>query len=190
MNIEALIDLLHHGQMRKTGEPYTSHLYAVRDILIQEGISDKAILASALLHDALEDSDITREYLALWFGNQVAGIVDTVSKCSYWHTSFCKMKSNLHEMQSAWIKYPEAILIKMADRLHNLRTIQGLPPHKWPLYLEETKVYLLPLFSQIMNNRLIQCLSFFMAMKSLLLKIQEETSKIEIILNHQIPCLK
>lgn len=179
MNIEALVDLLHHGQMRKTGEPYTSHLYAVRNILIEEGICDKVILESALLHDALEDSDITREYLSLWFGNQVAGIVEAVTKSPSWNTSYCRMKSNLSEMQLAWIKYPEAILVKMADRLHNLRTIQGLPPHKWPLYLEETKTHLLPLFSQIMNNRLVRCLSFLAVMESLLSKLQQEIKKIE-----------
>jgi len=176
MNVHALINLLHQGQKRKTGEPYTSHLYAVRDILIEEGIRDKTILESALLHDTLEDSDITNEYLALWFGSKVAGIVDVVSKSPAWHTSYCRMKSNLNEMQLAWIQYPEAILIKMADRLHNLRTIQGFSQEKQQAYLRETKEHLLPLFQETLRHRSIASFSFFQPMNSILAKLQHELS--------------
>lgn len=146
MNIPALLEFLFQGKKRKDGSPFTSHFYAVRDILREEGISDENILNAALLHDVLEDTSITKEYLQFHFGKDVAEIIDLMSKWDSWKTVHCKMKGNIDEMENIWRRYPESTLIKMADRLHNLMTIDGFKKEKQREYIQETKEILLPLF--------------------------------------------
>lgn len=147
-----LLEHLHQGQKRKDGSAYTTHLYAVREILETAGVTDKTLLAAALLHDILEDSALSKEYLALKFGERVADIVEFLTKNAAWNTAYCRMKSNLDEMETIWMDYPEAILIKMADRLHNLRTITGFTLAKQREYLTETTDCLMPLFVTIGNR--------------------------------------
>jgi hypothetical protein len=152
MNINTFIEQIHHGQKRKTGEPYTDHLHSVKSILEQQGISDETILHAALLHDSLEDGNVTKNFLAASFGKKVAEIVDVLSKKDFWHTSYCKMKSNLDEMENTREEYPEAVLIKMADRIHNLQTLHGFSPKKQQEYLEETQELLIPAFENVLRK--------------------------------------
>ena len=155
MNIKALIEHIHRKQKRKTGEPYTSHLYAVREILQNEGITNQTTLNAALLHDSIEDCpNVTREYLATIFGKRLAEIVAIISKNQSWNTRHCQNKNYVDTMEASWPEYPEVVLIKMADRLHNLRTIEGFNSRKQYKYLKETKELLLPMFLRIIaiNN--------------------------------------
>lgn len=152
MRIEQFMEHVFSGKIRKTGDSYTSHPYAVRDLLIKQGVTEQSILDAAVLHDVIEDSHITKDYLSLRFGAKVAEIVSILSKSTAWLTSYCKMKSNLDQMENQWVQYPEAILIKMADRLHNLQTINGFKPEKQKEYLKETTEMLMPLFSSIIRQ--------------------------------------
>ncbi|MDF2379601.1 MAG: HD domain-containing protein [Candidatus Gracilibacteria bacterium] len=152
MRTERFIEKLYYGKKRKTGHPFTSHMYAVKQALVNLGVSDEEVLEAALLHDVLEDTDLSKNYLALRFGERVAHIVYLLSKRDVWNTGYCKMKSNMDEMESAWIQYPEAIIIKMSDRLHNLQTIQGFSVPKQREYIQETHETLLPVFKMILEK--------------------------------------
>lgn len=153
MNINALLEFLHKGQQRKTGDAYTSHLYEVHNILRKAGIKDKDLLDAALLHDVLEDTYISKDYLRLRFGERVAEIVDIVSKESFWNTKYLQMKGTLDEMEERWTDYPEAVLIKIADRLHNLQTIHGFKKEKRKEYMNETKELLVPMFQTVIHKK-------------------------------------
>ncbi len=142
---------LHQGQVRKSGEPFILHPIAVSLILLDAKATEDCVV-TGLLHDVLEDTHVKKEYIAFKFGDRVADIVDLLSKSPRWQTSYCRMKSNLDEMELSWAKYPEAIVVKMADRIHNLQTISGFPPAKQDEYLLETTEVLLPLFKRIVKN--------------------------------------
>ena len=147
-NAEALIEYLYREKKRKTGEPYTNHMYAVRDILMQAGVTDKTLLITSLLHDVLEDTDLSKDYINFRFGKNVANIVELLSKDRLWGTSYCRIKSSMDTMEAAWMEYPEAMLIKIADRLHNLQTIHGFTLQKQKRYIAETKECLVPAFEK------------------------------------------
>lgn len=172
MDIHCLIEKLHQGQTRNTGEKYTSHLVAVRDILRKEGITKKYILNAALLHDSIEDSYITKHYINIHFGNKVSSIVEGLSKNNLWKTKYCKLQNHISEIENTSITRPEVILIKMADRLHNLQTLSGFSLEKQKKYIEETQKYLIPLFEQFANQKLLGDLSD--SAKNLLGKIKKE----------------
>ena len=152
MNTSHLVAVLYDGKKRKTGEPAVTHLYAVRDILSAHGINDQTILDAALLHDVLEDTSLSEDYLELRFGAKVISIIRILSKNAQFHTPFVKMKSTLDEIESVLRIHPEALVIKMADRLHNLRTLHGFDQEKQHEYLEETHTLLLPLFQRIVES--------------------------------------
>ena len=177
MNIPHFLESIHKGQKRKTGENYTSHLYAVRDILAEEGVCEKTILNSALLHDVLEDGGISKEYLSFRFGEKVSAIVEAVSKDTSWNTAYCKTKSYLDSIESSLAEHPESVLIKMADRLHNLRTIDGFSLKKKKEYLNETKECFIPLFEAVIRDTKIGTLK--KALESLLKKLRNEVRLIE-----------
>jgi (p)ppGpp synthase/HD superfamily hydrolase len=152
MDAVSFAKIAHSGQKRRTGEDFMDHVLAVRQILIEAGIRDAYILDAALLHDCLEDGDISKEYLGFRFGATIADIVDTLSKEKLWHTSYVRAKSHLHALERGWVRYPEATLIKIADRLHNLQTISGFSAKKQREYLQETRRDLLPLFRRILEE--------------------------------------
>lgn len=152
MNIDNFLDFLYAGKKRKNGQPVVSHFYAVRDILKAEGIKEESILNAALLHDVIEDRHLNFEYLALKFGDKVAKLVEILSKNPGWNTSYVKMKSSMDLVESSWADYPEAIIIKMADRLHNLRTAEGLKLERRREYIEETNGILIPLFEYVLKT--------------------------------------
>lgn len=121
----------HAGQMRKSGEPYIHHPLEVCMILARLNL-DAATLQAALLHDVVEDSDVTLAELKARFGPEVASLVDGVTKLGrIKFESLAEAQSqNLRKMLIAMAKDIRVILIKLADRLHNMRTLAALPAEK------------------------------------------------------------
>ncbi len=113
----------HQGQMRRTGHDYISHPTAVAQILANMNMDHQSLMA-ALLHDVIEDSDVNRSGLGKIFGAPVADIVEGVSKLSKIFASRDEAQAeNLQKMAMAMAKDIRVIMVKMADRLHNMRTI-------------------------------------------------------------------
>lgn len=117
----------HKDQKRDTGEPYIIHPIAVADILLQYGLDAKAISA-ALLHDVVEDSGVTPEELKVLFGEEVAELVNGVSrvKTLRYKSSANENDESLRKMFLAMAKDIRVIFIKLADRLHNMRTLDSV----------------------------------------------------------------
>ena len=127
----------HGDQKRKTGEPYLIHPIAVAEILIQIGM-DADTVCAGLLHDTLEDTDTTEEELATTFGSEVGGMVQAVTKISrITHDKSIQEAETIKKMFFAMSKDLRVILIKLADKLHNMRTIQGLNPERRRTFAED-----------------------------------------------------
>lgn len=132
--IRAAYDLAkdaHAAQVRRDGSPYVTHCIAAADICFDMGLDEDSII-SALLHDTLEDTDITHEYLTKNFGAAVADIVEGVTKLSrvQYTSKEDEQMENLRKMLMAMSKDIRVILIKIADRLHNMRTMDFQSPEK------------------------------------------------------------
>ena len=122
----------HKNQKRKSGEPYIIHPLCVAIILAELEL-DKETIEAGLLHDVLEDTDITAEQLTKEFGAEVVSLVDGVTKLtnlSWAHDKVEVQAENLRKMFLAMAKDIRVILIKLADRLHNMRTMQYQSPEK------------------------------------------------------------
>jgi GTP pyrophosphokinase len=121
----------HHDQTRVTGEPYITHPLASAQILADIGIDPVAITA-AVLHDVPEDTDYTLEDIEEQFGAEVAQLVDGVTKLSKFstHTHEEQQAENIRKMFLAMADDIRVVLIKLADRLHNMRTLYALPVDK------------------------------------------------------------
>jgi GTP diphosphokinase / guanosine-3',5'-bis(diphosphate) 3'-diphosphatase len=120
----ALAERAHAGQSRLSGEPYVSHPAAVAEILADLGL-DADTLVAALLHDTVEDTDVTREQLRDEFGAHVAKLVDGVTKLGkiHVHTREQAQAENIRKMLVAMAEDIRVVLIKLGDRLHNMRTV-------------------------------------------------------------------
>lgn len=119
---------LHNGQMRHSGDPYITHPLAVAQILADMRVDSASVIA-AMLHDAIEDTDADKDSIAKHFGKTVANLVDGVSNLEHLgNVSRKEMQShNLHKIAMASAEDVRVILVKLADRLHNMRTIGSLP---------------------------------------------------------------
>ncbi|MGN1381976.1 MAG: RelA/SpoT family protein [Eubacterium sp.] len=122
---------LHDGQLRKSGEPYLVHPIAVAIILAQLGMDDETLVAG-MLHDTVEDTPYTREQLVEDFGEDVALLVDGVTKLGNLKVDSKEQAQaeNLRKMFLAMSKDIRVLIIKLADRLHNMRTIEFMTPAK------------------------------------------------------------
>ena len=125
-------DRAHNGQLRKDGTPYITHPIAVAQIVAEELRLDSEAIEAALLHDTLEDTDATHQELAELFSPTVADLVEGVSKLTrVQYTSQAEEQmENLRKMLMAMSKDIRVILIKIADRLHNMRTMEYQTPEK------------------------------------------------------------
>src|SRR3989440_3640454 len=129
----------HADQVRRSGEPYIAHPLGVAMILADLGLDDVTI-AAALLHDAVEDTTVTGEDLQERFGPDVAAIVDGVTKLDrlQFDSKEAQQAATLRKMLVAMAKDTRVLLIKLADRLHNMRTISSLPESKQQRIAQET----------------------------------------------------
>ncbi|MCC8121698.1 MAG: bifunctional (p)ppGpp synthetase/guanosine-3',5'-bis(diphosphate) 3'-pyrophosphohydrolase, partial [Oscillospiraceae bacterium] len=121
----------HAGQLRKDGTPYITHPLAVAEIVVELGLDQESIIA-ALLHDTIEDTDATYEDLARLYGTTVADLVDGVTKLTrvQYTSKEEEQMENLRKMLMAMAKDIRVILIKICDRLHNMRTMVYQSPRK------------------------------------------------------------
>lgn len=121
----------HAGQARKSGEPFFNHPIEVALILAELHL-DTATLIAALLHDTVEDSAVTLDEVRAAFGDEVAELVDGVTKLGQieFESVSEQQSNNLRKMLIAMAKDIRVILIKLADRLHNMRTLSALPPER------------------------------------------------------------
>ncbi len=129
----------HADQVRRSGEPYIAHPLGVAMILADLGLDD-VTLAGALLHDAVEDTVVTRDDIEAAFGADVAAIVDGVTKLDrlQFDSKEEQQAATLRKMLVAMAKDIRVLLIKLADRLHNMRTIASLPEAKQLRIAQET----------------------------------------------------
>jgi GTP pyrophosphokinase len=136
----------HDGQFRRSGDPYITHPVGVALVLADLGLDDVTI-AAALLHDAVEDTDITLDDLAGDFGPEVAAIVDGVTKLDRlkFDSREAQQAATMRKMLVAIAKDLRVLLIKLADRLHNMRTIASLAPDKQRRIATETLEIYAPL---------------------------------------------
>jgi guanosine-3',5'-bis(diphosphate) 3'-pyrophosphohydrolase len=134
-----LADRAHDGQLRASGESYIEHPVAVAQILADMEM-DKATIAAAILHDVVEDTVVTSEEVAEKFGSEIAQLVEGVTKLTRipYQSKEDAQVENLRKMFLAMAKDIRVIIIKLADRLHNMRTLASLPPAKQQTIAKET----------------------------------------------------
>jgi GTP pyrophosphokinase len=148
-------DEKHLGQMRKSGEPYISHPIAVAEICAEWKLDAQAIMA-ALLHDVMEVQDVKKEELIERFGAPVAALVDGLSKLEKISVqSQIEMQAeNFRKMLLAMARDVRVILIKLADRLHNMRTLGVMDPEKKKRIARETMEVYVPIAHRLGLNNL------------------------------------
>src|SRR5215213_3972011 len=142
--------LEHKGQVRHSGEPYLVHPLEVADILADMKL-DVVCVASGLLHDVVEDTLTTIERIDELFGQEVAHIVEGVTKISTipFSTSEERQVENFRKMLLAMVDDIRVILVKLADRLHNMRTLQYLPEDRQVRSAGETMDIYAPLAGRL-----------------------------------------
>lgn len=140
----ATAERLHEGVMRKSGEPYITHPLAVATIAAEIGM-DTTTLAAALLHDTVEDTDYSLDDLTQDFGEEVARLVDGVTKLDKVALGSAAEAETIRKMVVAMAHDPRVLVIKVADRLHNMRTMRFLPPEKQAKKAKQTLEVIAPL---------------------------------------------
>ncbi len=140
----------HTGQTRASGEPYISHSVAVSSILVDLRL-DPVTIAAALLHDVAEDTGVTLPQVAERFGVEIASLVDGVTKLGQieWQSREERQAESLRKMFLAMANDIRIVLIKLADRLHNMRTLQYLPEWKRKRTAQETLDIYAPLAERL-----------------------------------------
>lgn len=145
----------HKGQLRKTGEPYIVHPLAVKKILQEWGMDEDTVIAG-VLHDTVEDTDLTLDDIKREFGESVAFLVDGVTKLSTARdgmrdidTYLPATKDNFLRLMIALGDDIRVLIIKLADRLHNLRTLSALPPDKQRKIAKESLEVFAPLADRL-----------------------------------------
>jgi len=141
----------HRGQLRKSGDPYITHPLAVATILAELGM-DTTTLVAALLHDTVEDTGLTTDEVAGHFGTEVAHLVEGVTKLDKVKYGEAAEAETIRKMIVAMSRDPRVLVIKLADRLHNMRTLRFLPPAKQERKARETLEVLAPLAHRLGMN--------------------------------------
>ncbi len=147
----------HEGQYRDSGEPYVSHPLAVAGILADWHLDPQALMA-ALLHDVMEDTKVSKAEISRRFGKQVAELVDGLSKLGKieFQSQQDAQAENFRKMLLAMARDVRVILIKLADRLHNMRTLGAVPPAKRRRVSRETLEIYAPIANRLGLNSLYQ----------------------------------
>ena len=142
----AFAEQAHNGQKRLSGGDYITHPLAVAYILAEDGL-DATTIAAGLLHDVVEDTGVTLAEISRQFGPEVAQLVDGVTKLSRisYRSQEYEQVENLRKMFVAVARDLRVLLIKLADRLHNMRTLSALPPERQKAIAEETLDIFAPL---------------------------------------------
>ena len=137
---------MHEGQTRKSGEPYFTHPLAVAAILTEQHLDDATII-TALLHDTIEDTKSTYTEIARLFGDEIAELVDGVTKLTNLQLSSTESQQaeNFRKLLMAMSRDLRVILVKLADRLHNMRTIKSMAAEKQAQKARETMEIYAPL---------------------------------------------
>ncbi|RME81730.1 MAG: bifunctional (p)ppGpp synthetase/guanosine-3',5'-bis(diphosphate) 3'-pyrophosphohydrolase [Zetaproteobacteria bacterium] len=137
---------MHEGQKRRSGEPYIAHPLAVAEIVAQLRMDEPSVSA-ALLHDTVEDTPATLEEVRSRFGEEIAALVDGVTKVGRirFRSHLHKQAENFRKMMLATARDLRVLIIKLADRLHNMRTIRYLPEEKRRAIADETMQIYAPL---------------------------------------------
>lgn len=145
----------HEGQRRMSGEPYISHPVAVAGILADMHM-DAATIAAAVLHDVIEDTETAKDEIASEFSEEVAQLVDGVSKLTHiqFQSRVEAQAENFRKMLLAIVEDIRVILMKLADRLHNMRTLGAMPAHKRRRIARETLEIYAPIASRLGMNAL------------------------------------
>lgn len=156
----------HKDQRRRSGEPYINHPVEVALILAKDLHMDMDTVCAALLHDTVEDTPVTLADLTKRYGNSVAELVDGVTKLTNIQVANMDEKQalNLRKMVLAMSKDIRVVIIKIADRLHNMRTLAALPPHKRVFKSRETMDVYAPLADRLGISSIkweLEDLSFF-----------------------------
>ena len=150
----------HEGQFRKTGEPYIVHPLAVKKIL-EEWHMDEDTIIAGILHDTVEDTNLTLDDIRKEFGESVAFLVNGVTKISTARNGMRDIDTYLPETKDNFLRLMIALgddirvlIIKLADRLHNLRTLSALPPDKQRKIAKESLEVFAPLADRLNMGRL------------------------------------
>src|SRR6476660_2963779 len=143
-----LAESSHRGQMRKSGEPYITHPLAVTLILAQLGAGTTTLVAS-LLHDTVEDTDVTLDQVAADFGPEVSYLVDGVTKLEKVDFGAAAEAETFRKMLVATGDDVRVMVIKLADRLHNMRTLGVMRPEKQARIAKVTRDVLIPLAERL-----------------------------------------
>ena len=148
-------DAAHAGQTRQSGEPYISHPLAVAEILAGWHLDGQALQA-ALLHDVMEDTSVTKDEISDTFGKPVAELVDGLSKLDKieFQSAEDAQAETFRKMLLAMARDVRVILIKLADRLHNMRTLDAVPPAKRRRVARETMEIYAPIANRLGLNEL------------------------------------
>ena len=146
-------ELAHRGQKRNSGAPYISHPVAVAKILADLGMDVPTILA-AILHDTVEDTDVELDAIRRDFGELVAVVVDGVTKLDRVRYGESAQAETVRKMVIAMSRDPRVLVVKLADRLHNMRTLGFQPHHKQERTARETLEILAPLAHRLGLNTL------------------------------------
>jgi GTP pyrophosphokinase len=207
-NPDADVDLLrrayifsakvHQGQTRLSGESYLNHPIEVAAILANLKL-DAATVAAGLLHDTIEDTAATPEEIKAMFGDEVARLVDGMTKLSRMELQSREQREaeNFRKMVVAMAKDIRVILIKLADRLHNMRTLDSLPPDKQKRIAQETLDIYAPLANRLGISRIkteLEDLSFMYlnpeAYEDLAQKVNQRRIERESYINELIEIIK
>ncbi|HET9680373.1 MAG TPA: bifunctional GTP diphosphokinase/guanosine-3',5'-bis pyrophosphate 3'-pyrophosphohydrolase [Gammaproteobacteria bacterium] len=143
----------HEGQKRLSGEPYISHPLAVARILADMRMDHHTLMA-AILHDVIEDTPTAKEHIVEDFGEEVAQLVDGVSKLTQikFNSRAEAQAENFRKMMLAMVQDIRVIMVKLADRLHNMRTIKHMPPAKRRRIARETLDIYVPIATRLGMN--------------------------------------